>query len=72
MLSPPSSPYSLDADGVLHHVPPSPPPCMQLLLSIYYSGMAAACFMALNWMLGAYCIVMGLLFMVLSFGDYFF
>ena len=52
--------------------PPRPHPRVQLFLSIYYSGMAAACIMTANWMLAGYCILSGLLFMVLSFGDCFF
>ena len=47
-------------------------PSLQLLLCIYYSGMAAACIMTSNWMLAGYCILSGLLFIVLSFGDCFF
>ncbi|GAX75300.1 hypothetical protein CEUSTIGMA_g2745.t1 [Chlamydomonas eustigma] len=47
------------------------PYTLELLLSVYYGGMSAACYLVQNWMLGGYCTVMALLFLALSFGDCF-
>jgi hypothetical protein len=31
------------------------PYALELLLSVYYGGMSAACYLVQNWMLGGYC-----------------
>lgn len=48
------------------------PYTLELLLGIYYGGMATACFLVANWMLGGYCAIMAAIFLAISFGDYIF
>ncbi len=46
------------------------PYTLELILSAYYSGCTIlVCFLMQNWLFGAYCGAMAVLFIGLSFGD---
>ena len=45
---------------------------LEMALAVYYGLMAGAAFYGHNYMMFGYCLLMVLLFLVISLGDYFF